>query len=1279
MASLLEEAIAAKKGQVPDLLQEAIAAKKQPAPDLLQDAITAKSKPEGEDLLMEALAKKYENQPTPEDEGTGLFPRDNFSSERYPEITMAPEAREGFSPQLEGPVREISQEEIDALKQQKKDLEKVELTTDLLKQGVRANVNANLIGRDPGASHFSKNRVADIMEKYVPPEAIADIPSEQLEAAKQEIIDLMRAEAQDQPPSGEEPPPEKKEESPWLQRLVSPNVMAKEEDRQAWSERNAEPWKKDVEEKVKGGAASTLSVMDLVLNAPTRALAEAFETMRRGANWYGQGMKDEPPESHFLDAIRRRPKGSSGFGEFFRNSYQQSVGGRDLNQLEHALATILGMGFDIKTGGDMLKGVMPYRRVPTQQAIKENIGQVLQKTEVPVGREVGQINPSRVEAVARRSAQPYALPDRVAMVRAEMQKVGQMVGMNPVELQRLDAALLRQMGEQGRFLGKVGNYPTVSRTMFPLSQRRIGQIQAPQPLDLPFGAEQLPGRMREAGRAVQSVTSASRGAPEGVQDVIRKAEGEQLAAMPVIQRNAKAIGKSFSSVERAENTALYQDAKAIRARAERDLEKAVRRGEQTESLRAAHAQAVAREEEMALRGWDLQNPKEKSAWQFMRQSFDDLHREEQKDLGTIGFVENYIMRKKTKEAQALRQKYMDKTRGITARPSFVKHRKDWKEGITLADDFELHPAVIYAERNIQSVMARAAARAEQNVLKSYGRRIPAEMSDADVISHGELTGKPIRIWEQKTGAEAGTRWILDDRAHDLLGKTFDFKAANKAVQAFQSAMGWWKGRATVTKVSFINRNFFLGNLMNMVLGEVSMDPKLARDAMRVMSAMKLSHFGEATNLEKLTWGIGTMGADLDTVVQGKKVRDWIAIMGRNKVMSPGVVAYETGTAGQSAATAPSKWSKWYNPMSSSFFVQKGIGATNSLLENWCKVWTMMDRVKKGHTEWEGARAVADFLFNYDEVSRLLGNPATTIMSAFPKWKYKNYGLQIASIKSRPDKLAQYLSAQSGIQNIDPTDAKQVSLGMAITKESVDRQAAKERSLPSDMNANEWFRVPLMRGAEGSRRFFPQRGATPMGQLGELCLDKLLKGEVGDWAGAVAMTLTDWLGPLPNYALQKWVLKKTGLEPTWAGVRPSTESNYTPAPTTISYLMDYLRTHNEKLYNYLIDDTDWVRPQVVDARGEKKPIQGEYLWKQEFRDFIETVDPGFGVVRRAFPPGEESQDYSGRHYYFGFGKLTDFTEPRMMRWNKKKNEEEILKPLATEKKRQKQAGERVNPR
>lgn len=1233
-----------------------------------------------------------------------VFPREGFSAEspsvladrqpKFPEISMAPPPSSGFSPQLEGPSREITQEEIDSLKKRGQEYEKVQLQQGLLKQGIKAVVDANMIGRDPGASDYSKNRVADIMEGYVPPQSLSDFPKEQLDKASQEVIDLLRSETEgkqaETSPYADIVSDLKQEEAPgtpekghWLDRFISPNVLTEVERSEM---RPAGPVEEKVRGKIGQGGESTLDALDLVLNAPTRTLSEAFETMRRGANWYGGGMEGPPPHSHFKDAIAREPEGSKGFADFFLNSYRQGVGGRDPTTLEHALMTVLGAWFDMKTGGDMLKKIMPYRRVPAKQAIQENIQSALKTSEVPVGPGPGEINPARLRAASMRSARPAAAPARIAQVRQELQNMGKMVGMNPAELQRLDTAILQRMGEQGRFLSRSGNLPSATRQVFPLSKARLGEIQNPHPLDLPFGGEQLPGKAREAGRKILSVFSAGRGAPEGVQDVIRQAEGRPLAVSRNIGQSAKAIEKSFINPERAGQTTLFQDAKGTRLALDKKIDRLTRLERPIPGeTRAAQAAAVAREEEMALGGWDLNTPAEKKAWKFMREEFDDLHKAEVDEGIPVGFVDNYITRKESRASVALRKKYQGEStgKGGGGVPGFAKPRRALEAGVgaegTRLHRFELQPAIIYADRKMASELSRAALRAEANTLKAYGTKMPAGMSDADVIAHYEGSGKAAKIWEQKLGKEAGQKWIIDPRTEDLLSKTFDFKATHAAVKALQSVMSWWKGRATVTKPAFVNRNFFLGNLLNMAAGDVSMDPRKGRDALKILSVWETQHFGGATLGERVALAQFSEAADMNTVVQGKTIKEWIKLLERNKVVSPKTMIHAELQTGDPLDVRGPKWSKRLNPLSSENIVQEFISKTNSKIENMSKVWTFMDKIGKGHQEWEASRAVADLVFNYDELSRVLANPATTILSAFPKWKYKNYGLMFSSLKDRPDKLAQLLSANTGIKNVDPTDAQDLSVGMAVTQGAIDKQTEKERSLPRDMRGNEWLRVPFTRGEEGSRKFFPQRGATPMGQLGELALPLLLKGEVGDWAGAVAMTLTDWLGPIPNYMLQKWVLRKTSLEPTYAGVRRSTESNYTTAPTSISYMMEYIKNNHAELYDKLVNKSDWVRPAFVDIEGESKIIPGEYVWKQGFRDFMETVDPAQGVVRRAFPPGKDSQDYSGKHSVFGWGKLTDFTDTRMMRWNMKKNKEEILDELAKEKKRQKNAGERVNPK
>lgn len=1563
--------------------------------------------------------------------GDQLLPRENFTPIPDPikdarsTTVPAPE----FSPAMEGATRIIAgPEDIAKAKEQDRKIKDNDARIRLLKQGVSAVVDANKIGKYPGVSHYGKERAADIMENYVSPFAIGAEPQGRLTDKQQQVIEELRTQVE----RAHEPPPPAESE------FVLPEEKQPEE-KKGWLDTFKNALSKATFVPPGGGGgiqnalirekqpaalgpleapvASTMDLMDLVLNAPLRVLSETFDTMRKGANYYANGMVDEPPDWNPGKAFARRPGASTGFPDFFQKAYKQAKGGGDLTGLEHVLTTLVGLPYDVVAGGQALRAIAPYKNMPARQAIQKNVEAVLNESKLPVGVGAGKVHPARVEAMAARTATPTAHASRVRMVREEMGKIGQMMGMDPRQLRQLDAALIQRLGEEGRFLEQAGNYPAISR-MFPLKPEVVQDIQMPSRPRLAYGAGQIPTPARRAGRAIRSIFAADRGAPEGVQDVVRKAEGELLAKTPGIQKDARFIGRAFGKDPvRGEQVMLYLDAKATRARADKymaeadanlaqleqglgeqskvveealasgkyeeakdalreaeavvqahpgvsrqgnkglvggvrsaypkinkakaaaakaaqfqaqiavakkqalnlaprvistargivkselaaleqgyaaarkslaatgkgvnaaldglqaaeatadraamgiararlaeaivnhgrgfdwgrrgffadpmaipagatydaladsamdildkewarlddmttagrrqivvlegkvemasqgiekikdispkfvrdrivEINKAVRdhfaglnwtaaraaKGELPEAAKAAkaglkpwwqaeqnvkyhgeradaakeavlnklkapiskeqarmeyyrssHANAVAREEELAAKGWDLKTPEEKKAWELMQEGFEQAHQEEKVVLGAKEKLDDYLPKIENTASKIENAKLRSRASGSEGSLSMgsLKHRRPWEEGIDLGGtqlhQFELHPGAIYARRMLGSRMAIATALSEQNTLNAYGTKMVRALESGKIVNMTEdevkalVVGRDdVKIWTQKTGKDAGSIYLLDPRADDLLSRSFDPKIRSATMRTYQELIGWWKARATVTKLSFVNRNFFLGNLMNMGLGGVKIHRlDRARDAERVMAVWEGRHIGEKTFAEK-TAIMDVLGGSIDEetkVFGGRRIGDVIDILEQNKVVSPGQVSFELGTASETTLPKPNwkQWrpwqpdfplkNQWWNPMSSRFLPMDAISRTNQYAENFSKIWTFMDTVADGGQEWEGARKVADFLFNYDELSRVLGNPAVDLLTAFPKWKYKNYGLMFSSMMKRPDKLAQMLSLESGFEELDPTDSETFDAAAEVTKKGVDRLAGKEKVLPDDVASNEFFRVPFSRGEGGSRQYFPQKGATPMGQLGELSLQKLVRGDVSDWAEGVALTIQDWLGPWQNYLVNRFIVGKTNVEPTFSGSRRGGEVRYTTAPTSVSWLMDYIKKDHQKLYHFLTVDSPWVRQKKVDTSGGEALVDGEYVWDEDFKEFFEGVDPGFSVTRRLFPPGEDSQMYSGRHSVLGFGRLTDATNPRLMYWNEQSNQQKVIDPLAVEKRREERAGER----
>jgi hypothetical protein len=1510
------------------------------------------------------------------------------------------------------------------------------LDSKLIDQAINPITQAEEMAKGPRVTDYSKKKIADIIGRQEIGAPFRPDQQKDLTGKAQDLINRLNVET-----DPEDPDPKK---LPFRDQLVyfsNPRELSKK-DKVRYDELHEQmksPAFRHFEKqlgKVGAPITSTLDAADAVFNAPVRPLAETTDAARKYLTWYLQGMEGPAPEYHPGDAFLRRDNAAKGFGDVFRNSYQQGVGGRDLNLLENAVMSIAGMVPDVLAGNAALKPLLPFKRVPATQAVEENLRSTLKQSGVdaasaktpwwkpqlseasaprPTPPTEGQIVPEVVSHVADQAATPTAHPDRLKVLRDLTQKIGQMYGMTPEQITQLDANLIRQVGEEGRFATQTGNLPSAVRKIFPLKQEAVERIQNPGEGQLKFGAGQLQGRIPRASRAVKGWFSAARGAPEGVQDVIREPQGAAAAAALPVSQNARAIGDSFADPVRAEQVTRYVDAEYTRrnaatamdkaaenlknlegelakveqevgtalkgtepfeaakalqraqevvaahpgvslegnaklgspiASAQRDLwrlkqlqkeaadaqapvikarqaavqklprvtaaakkilvqeetmlaqatdasgksiramdagmrqalsdfraaevagdtaaqgvakarlgEAVVRYGkgfdwgrrgyhgtplripvgatadeltrdalslldgewqrlgehvkngkgqlaqlqaevqasvqglEKIQNLDPAFArdrivainkslrnytkglawksakdikgelpvaarevkQALsewsrgkrgaakvvdrearvrggvlakvrepvvtervryqdrlvrqdrinARHEEMAKKGWAPKSPKEQQAFDFMAEEFERIHGIDEAVLGKHGDQANYLAREETAKSKDWNAKFRapDSNRHATSAKGFLKPREPWEKGITIEGTslhkFEQHPAQIYAKRVAQSHMAWASAKSEQMTLQAYGtkleqrpirdldgttRRGITSEREASLMRAADARGEDVVFWEQRLGPNAGDVYVLDKRAADLLNKVMSPDVHGEVYKAYQDVMGWWKTMATVSRPSFVERNFLLGNLMNMFLGDVAIhDLGLWSDAAKVLALKEFDHFGAISAAEKLQKAVFARGAKPDTVVQGKTIREWQEIIDRNTVVSKGQVGYEPGMEAREAGKAPPTWKSRVNPLSTEFAWYKTIGTTNTYLENLSKTVVMMDRVRKGYKEWEGARAVADFLFNYGETSKVLGSDAMSLASAFPKFKYKNYGLQFNSLFTRPDKFSKFLSVQNGLQDIDPTDDKEVSRGMAVTREATERQRKKEQGLPLSVRSNEFFRFPILRGKEGSRRFFPTKSATPMGQLGELSLDLLLQGEEGDWADAMVRTLNDWLGPVGSTGL-KWVISaNTGRWPTFGDqtIR-SDDTSYVPAPAAMNALLEYAKNGPapaKKLYHLLTNDSKWFRAETGLADGTLQDVPGKYQWVRGARDIFETADPVLGVVRRVF--GDESMDYSGLWATFGPGKLTDFTDSLLKKWKIQQGQKEVQDKLDAEKRRQIDAGEQVD--
>ena len=1338
------------------------------------------------------------------------------------------------------------------------------------------------------------------------------------------------------------------------------------------------------------GVMSTLDFADAVLNAPVRPAAETVDAARKYLSWYLQGMEGEAPDYSPGKAFMREPGTATGFGDVFRNSYQQGVGGRDLNLAEHAALTIAGILPDALIGGRAWRAVMPIQRVPAAQSMRQNVSNALEQSGVdvasgktpwwkpqlssksppsPTPPREGQVVPEVLDYVADVAASPPERPKQLDALRTLTQKIGQMYGMNAQQVVELDANLIRQLGEQGGHATKTGWLPSLQKNVTSrMRPEQIEAIQAPEANALAYGAGQVKGPLREAGRKILGMFSSGRGAPAGVQESIRGPQGRAMAAEKPTSQSARAIADSFETPERAEQVTQYVDAAYTQANAASDVDKSkaaleafeeamgkvedqvkaamgpgspfkalepLQEGAATvklhpgvsglknqglaeplasaqrdltrldklssESVKASAAAAVARKaaqdklpqvvasfqkvvtserralqtgvaagqktlqttkagaekalaalaaaektgdqaaasvararvyeaivrhgrgyqwstrsfgapelpvpigatsqelaaqvqatiekeaarltsegaagldavgrlestlaaetgtlqgvrsptpdlatgaivrlnkalrghtaglsygaqkkirggmsapakeakaalselrkgegevaklgeragrikggilakvrepvsreriryqerlvrqqrvnahaEELAAKGWAPKTPEEREAFGFMKQEFADANVRDQKLLGQHGAMENYLARLETEGSKRFLDSFRSASEkgGGSSNKGFLKGREPRDITIkgTRLHQFELHPAKIYAERMARSHMLWAAAESENNTLYSYGTRIGSELDSstrANIMDAARKRGDDVVFYSKKFGDDAGDIYVLDRRADDLLSKVMNPEVHSKLYRDYQDVMGWWKTMATVSRPSFVERNFLLGNLMNMFLGDMNVaDLTLWKDAAKVMSMRNAQHWGKLTPAERVSTAVLGRGAGLDTVVRGKTIREWHQIMDEAKVFSKGQVGFEPGMAPRVAGEAPPSKAQLLNPLSKEFFWYKSVGGFNTGLEGLSKTFAVMDRIGKGFKPWEAGQAVADFLFNYDETSKVLGSSMTSVMSAFPKFKYKNYGLQFASLFARPDRLSQAMSARNKIQELDPTDSQDVSRGMIITRAGRERLERQERGLPLSVRTSELFRVPFLRGKEGSRVYFPEKSATPWGQLGELAADALIAGDVADWRDALLVTVNDWLGPIPAFIEKSVVAAGTG---QWllAGdqTRRSDDSSYVDAPSLFSTMLEYAKNSDSErirdIYHGLTQHTKIFRPATGLADGQLVDIPGKYIWPRWARETIEAGDPVFGVLRRAF--GDDALDYWSKFSVFGLGKPIDATQ------------------------------------
>ena len=111
---------------------------------------------------------------------------------------------------------------------------------------------------------------------------------------------------------------------------------------------------------------------------------------------------------------------------------------------------------------------------------------------------------------------------------------------------------------------------------------------------------------------------------------------------------------------------------------------------------------------------------------------------------------------------------------------------------------------------------------------------------------------------------------------------------------------------------------------------------------------------------------------------------------------------ETGQAVLSGLKAGGRGVQALNPMSKRNILMRMVGKANRTGEDLARWALFSDRLRKGYTARAAARAVAKYIFNYDEISRF-GQVAKRFIP-FATWNLKNWGMQISTLLNKPDKL-----------------------------------------------------------------------------------------------------------------------------------------------------------------------------------------------------------------------------------------------------------------------------------
>ena len=979
-----------------------------------------------------------------------------------------------------------------------------------------------------------------------------------------------------------------------------------------------------------------MNVLDVASRGPggaAKGMQESLQGMVSGKMDRNQAMEHlfkRTGES----IINKRP---AYFSDVYTDAFKTYNGTDSITTAQNIFAIGMGLAGDLAVGSKLLPNVKSVE-APRAPEIGKQIKKALKKA----GASTGDI--TKFEHIGKRIA---AIGERPTEIQATINHVKKLARSFGVDEGVAVEALMKSIGKQGEALGKGGlaNFMAKGRHLEPpaskVSGMTIGQQYAgPLPVapaarraagEIQWGAGTLPGVKDEIrmGQAIagQSAHEADRG-----HKVIRKALGkrtEEFAqrrdaqsllareGMVTTKNGAKAQKLHVESSELARQSdeafMLADDAKMRYADAERagggparkealaEIKKQTALGEKMQAQAMAkmtEAEAFAEDTKGFVESVDralkrMGIDRSDTAFRFSpgkkgvaeraaMEGFDGFMKTRHAamvEAGVpVGMVDVYVPHVATKAA---RKKMVSVTgKSDRASASMLKSRSEVPIGLGGSDkiQFEQKLEDIYSTYNQASGQVLANATAENNIIRLYGKEITGDLIDRgghlSAEGHRMAKARGLAEYEAKAGKFAGKKFLIDEESKILLDRMIDPGNTASRIAAVDKWTVWWKARATVFRPGFTLRNG-VGNIHNLWLADV----KNITGAMSDAAGLQMLRYSKApqgfmpisqSSLQRLAGRtLNENSIVRGTNLTGKQV---LELAERHKVFGASFSSKDLGQVmGRVSAI----------PTSAKFGHMPAIAKVNQIFEENARMALFVDRLRKGHTPSEAAAAVAKYLFNYDEMSPTM--QALKITMPFWTWNFKNWGLELQTLATKPKKFYQLQTTKRAIESSNP-----------MTRQ----EAQFENQMEPIKGHMDILRLPFTDGEH-----FMLGGWLPSSSLNSLHRDRIL-GEIGGMLNPILNAIPHIVGSgdasdYPGYMAfsGKWPRGSLATCPTW-----------------VTSMMNGLKRgdSNKSKAAYSLMSKIFMPHKVED----------KYMWHSEMANAFQGIDPGFATVNRVFRHSDE---------------------------------------------------------